>query len=386
MRIASDSLTSMFPNEEGQPPITQPEELEVMRRGRKRNLTTAAGQERCSSQPPVKNPKGSHSNTKEKKTDSHKLDQILMLMNFFKDSMFDIKKRIKVIEEDITGMKEDLQVKSLAVASELQIEELKDSVDKVAEKLQNMEKEAPVPQPTVASLKVWKFGFWKNLKHGETAAIYKEWLARDTPFIPDKYKTTRNPNESDTVFKLRESDYLNSLNTQIKIWEAWANEGQAIFESIDSEINRTIEGSGLNTDQQGLLKQEYILAVSKEEEVSHKKWKDIKKGIEDTPHRSETRQPADTTVAFTPSTSAPPVVSYQAYEPRWNLATKHNRKSHKQYTSAGPYQQPVSLSQMDRSVPPPPVHQNQQTGGNGQYNQGSFHGKKRHSRWKKNPQ
>lgn len=114
-------------------------------------------------------------------------------------------------------------------------------------------------------------------------------------------------------------------------------------------------------------------------------WEKTKKGIEETPKRSETNPTQSTTYANVAATQSEGSEMGRFNEHLWSDVDKKNKRNHKS-SQPRPSNHRADVRQIDYSKPPPVIvnqHTYQPTGPNAQ--QQSFRYRGKPNRWKRSP-
>ena len=276
---------------------------------------------------------------------------------------------LQSLTTDVSKLKSEVEIiknnfidSAAPVGDQINIQTIVDKVTNISDKLETTNP-ASVRGNIKASLVIpdyekklldRKRAFYNHMHNSDRFRLHRLWLDQEDPFTPPKYlpKPLKH-GESERLYLIRKKDGLNSLASDMEIWQARRDEAEAVYLSIDSDVEKFI--TDLETEQvsKNQLIAEYTGTVSADEESSRKRWQKGLKHLEDMPNWSKKHISSVDNRTYrqvvSDSNSNSLNTSFQEHE-GWSTV-QHNKRRNK------PKQPPVATPYFcyDYSRPPPPL-------------------------------
>lgn len=136
-----------------------------------------------------------------------------------------------------------------------------------------------------------KHAYYNNLRSAGIVEIYEDFLNRDDPIIPPKFREKHFPGQTEAHTKRLKTLEISKVKIEIERLSEHANKQKEIINNVESQIKSHIYQHN-NLEQRQEMIELWVKQVAKEEEISKNIWEKKRKFItdehsKDIPHDTE---------------------------------------------------------------------------------------------------
>ena len=131
-----------------------------------------------------------------------------------------------------------------------------------------------------------KMAYYRQIRSSGIAGIYKEFLERDPPFIPNKFREKQMPGETQQQRERMKKLEATKVSYEIERLEEDCSNQQTVIDTAEREANKII-CTKMDAIERETAKEQWLSNVKDEEERSRKIWEEKKKFFDSLPDNQE---------------------------------------------------------------------------------------------------
>ena len=219
----------------------------------------------------------------------NEINTLKTMINDLKDIVIN---QLNLVNAELKSIKEDLLIKANPIETDQKIDDIRNKVNEIDEKISaNMQNAAPVsvtsdnltanmpiqerPRSNVVrnkELNERKIAFYNYMHNSDRMEIYNEMLKQDPPRLPARFIPKEIRNEPRVEFEARQKLETAKLTCYLECLENRGKLAKEKYLLVDTKVLTDIENSNAGEAEKDRQRKVWTEKTTQEEEISRKLW------------------------------------------------------------------------------------------------------------------